>query len=66
MKIKKNWNYCFIEMTGKLLEFYSTEGNYDELFAANNLFMKSKAILFYCTQTEHNLRSFVHLTKMTC
>lgn len=53
-------------MTGKLLEFYSTEGNSDELFAANNLFVKSKAILFYCTQTEHNLPSFVHLTKMTC
>lgn len=53
-------------MTGKLLEFYSIEGNTNELFAANNLFVESKVILFYCTQTEHNLHSFVHLKKMTC
>lgn len=50
-------------MTGKLLEFYITEGNNNELFAAKNLFVKSRAILFYCTQTEHNLHSFVHLKK---
>lgn len=62
---QKNQNYCFIVMTGKLLGFYSTEGNTTELFAANNLFVESRAILFYCTQTKPNLHSFVHSKKKT-
>lgn len=63
MKMKNFWTIASLKWLGNRLEFYSTEGNPDELFAANDLFVESRPILFYCTQTEHNFNSFVHFKK---
>lgn len=50
---QKNQNYCFIVMTGKLLGFYSTEGNTTELFAAKKFVcgIQGNSVLLYTNQT---------------
>lgn len=63
MKIKIIWTIPSSKWLGKWFEFYNTEWNTDKLYEVNYLFVESRPILFYCTQTKHNFHSFVHQKK---